>query len=305
MEILKIYPIKVNMLFSLRILVAALFCLLMCPKTTVAQVTYGAGYDVIIKNDGTIVTGKIVEVNLLTIKYQRLDMPEGPIMEIPRAVVYAITYRNQLTEYLQPVDSTVFYRPDEEMQAGALKGTSWYSQIDSGRLQVGLGLIRMYSKIKDVGSLKSEASSPALFIAYYFPFKRKLSLGVIAGISSFNYSENRISEYDQFQVTRNIKENIFTLTAAGMYRLGLGRLDPYFIGGISFYSSRANSEGTLRFLNDQRTVGIKNSASGTSLGVLVRGGVHYRFNPSTGAYFEVGNGLTLLQVGGTIKLDFK
>lgn len=270
-----------------------------------AQSVNGSGYDVIVKQDGAIITGKVLEVNLTTIKYQRLDMPDGPLVEIPRNTVYAITYRNQLTEYLQPVDSTVFYREPQTDDQTLLPSEYWYANLDSGRLQVGIGLIRSFSKISNVQSFKSENGMPSVFISYFYPLKQKISLGLMAGLASYNYSEDRISEYDQFQVTREIKENLFTAAALAMYRLGMGRLDPYAMAGLAFYSSRAKSDGTLRFLNDLRSVGIQNSASGASFGFVFRGGVYYSLGPIAGAYLDFGTGLSLLQFGGTIKLDLK
>lgn len=277
------------------------------PAQLLAQSTHSAPYDVIIRQDGTIVTGKILEVNLFTIKYQRLDMPDGPLVEIPRNIVYAITYRNQLTEYLMPVDSAVFYKPEGQAQKSGPKSWDerWYAHLDSGRMNFGIGFIRAFSMINNVESLSNRGGSIGYNLGYSFPVRRNIEVGILAGLASFRYLENRVSEYDQFQIRRDIKENIFSLAAIGIYRLGLGKIDPYVLGGLAFYSSRANSDGTIQFLDDLRTVSVQNSAAGTSFGFLVRGGVSFHVNSKSGAYFDVGNGITLLQLGGYFKLDLK
>lgn len=272
-----------------------------------AQSTNNTSYDVIIRQDGTIVTGRIMEVNLYSIKYQRLDMPDGPVMVIPRNSVYAITYRNQLTEYLVPVDSAAFYKPADSEKPKQPKAWDdrWYAHLDSGRLNVGLGFVRSFSMISNVESLSNRGGSTGYFLGYSFPVRRNIEVGILAGLASFRYLENRASEYDQFQIRRDIKENIFSLAAIGIYRLGLGKIDPYVLGGLAFYSSRANSDGTIQFLDDPRTVSIQNSAAGTSFGFLIRGGVAFHINNKAGAYLDVGNGITLLQLGAYFKLDLK
>src|SRR5919206_611965 len=70
-----------------------------------SPVTYNAGFDVIIKKNGDIVYGLVKEVGLELIKYQRTDIPDGPIYTMPRSEVYAISYRNQVKDILSPVFS--------------------------------------------------------------------------------------------------------------------------------------------------------------------------------------------------------
>ena len=289
----------------IRKLTSVLFLAL--PLCLPAQSLNSSPYDVIVRQDGIIITGKILEVNLFSIKYQRLDMPDGPVMEIPRNTVYAITYRNQITEYLLPVDSAAFYKPAENEASIKSKtwNERWYANLDSGRLQLGLGFIRSFSLIDNVESLSNRGGSAGYWLGYSFPVRRNIELGIVAGLASFRYLENRISEYDQFQIIRNIKENIFSIGVTGIYRMGLKRLDPYVMGGLVFYSSRANSDGTIQFLDDLRTVSVQNSAAGTSLGFLIRGGASLNFDSKFGAYFDIGNGITLIQLGGYIKLDLK
>lgn len=284
-----------------------LILLLLATPWGLSAQTPGAFYDVIIMQNGKIITGKVLEVNLSTLKYQRLDMPDGPVMEIPRNLVYAITYRNQLTEYLLPADSTTFYQApsQEEVVRARDWNDRWYADLDSGRLQAGFGFVRSFTMIKNVESLSSRGGSMAFFLGYSFPVRRNIEVGLLAGMASFKYRENRVSEYDEFQVIRDIKENIFSLAATGIYRFGLQRFDPYLLGGLIFYSSRANSDGKIQFFNDSPTITVQNSAAGSSFGILIRAGVSVQINSKTGAYLDLGNGITLLQAGGFIKLDLK
>ncbi|MCX7638727.1 MAG: hypothetical protein N2044_12860 [Cyclobacteriaceae bacterium] len=271
-----------------------------------AQSSSNQTNDVIIRSDGVIIQGKVIEINLQAVKYLRTDIPDGPVVEIPRNKVYAISYRNQITEYLQSVDSTVFSSRDsrKDKKGSVPWSDRWYAGLDSGRLQVGLGFIRSYSLIRNVESLTNQKSSPAFYLSYTFPVRRNISVGLLSGYASFNYSENQINEYDQVRITRNIRENLFTVAAVGVYRLGQRFIDPYMMAGLAFYSSRANSNGIVEFLETSQFLTIENSASGSSFGFVIRGGVSLTVN-NIGIYADFGNGLTLLQCGALFKLDFK
>lgn len=64
---------------------------------------YNAGFDVMIKTNGDFVYGLVQEVGPYQIRYKRTDIPDGPVYTIDRREVFAISYRNQLKEVLNPV----------------------------------------------------------------------------------------------------------------------------------------------------------------------------------------------------------
>jgi hypothetical protein len=75
-----------------------LFLILILPLIAQETGTASAQFDVIIKNNGDIIYGKVTEVTL--VKYKRTDIPDGPLYQLLRSEVYAISYRNQLKEIL-------------------------------------------------------------------------------------------------------------------------------------------------------------------------------------------------------------
>lgn len=68
-----------------------LLSFLFIAHTTLAQ-------DIIIKRNGDEISSKVLEVTVETIKYQRLDNPEGPIISILKNEVFMIKYANGTKE---------------------------------------------------------------------------------------------------------------------------------------------------------------------------------------------------------------
>ncbi|MBX2945049.1 MAG: hypothetical protein KF725_04390 [Cyclobacteriaceae bacterium] len=266
-----------------------------------------AQFDVIVKNNGEIITAKVMEVGLQSIRYKRTDIPDGPVYEIKREEVFAISYRNQLKEYISPVDSTRFAgasKKDNKQKGNAAEeGERWHSNIRFGEFRIGAGFIRNFSKIKDAGKLTNEQSGPGVFVAYVFPFRKNVTLGLLSGLATYKYSEVLFSEFDQLQTERDIKENLFSLSIIGKYSTGWNFIDPYILGGLSFTTSNVRSDGSLTFLDDERVIKIQNSARGSSLGILFRVGFQVNLSSKIGIYSDIGNGLSLVQIGGTLKLN--
>jgi hypothetical protein len=279
-----------------------------------------AEFDVIVKTNGEIITGKVIEVGIRSIRFKRTDIPDGPIYEVRREEVYAISYRNQLKEYITPVDSTRFapvsaaqpvepsIEPDGSLTAPEAQPSDaerWHSNIRYGEFRPGVGFIRGFSKIDNADELTNESSGPGLFLTYLFPYKKNISFGLLTGFASFKYSDVLFSAYDELQIERKITENLFTVAVMGKYALGLETVDPYIMGGLSFNSSNVSSDGSITFVDDERTIKVQNSARSSSLGLLFRIGFNVRFSEKFGAYADFGNGLTLVQIGGILKINEK
>lgn len=268
-----------------------------------------AEFDVIIKTNGEIVYGRVVEVNLSNIRYKRTDIPDGPVYEILRKDVFVISYRNQLKEVITAVDSTVFApRPatplsTEEVEIEPQQDEyAWQAHVGSGEVRLGIGLIRNFSRIKEVDSYKSESGTPGFHLTYVFPYRNNLMLGVAVGWARFNYSDRAFSEYDQILTDRKIKETLTSVAVVGKYNFDVNTITPYVMGGLAFNSSNVNSDGNVTFVEDGRSIRVQSGARSGGLGILFRAGFDVAINEKYAGYADIGNGLTLLQVGGVIKL---
>lgn len=263
-----------------------------------------AEFDVIVKVNGDIITARVMEVGLRTVRYQRTDIPNGPIYELARTEVYAISYRNQLKEYFTVADSTNFAqtKPTVDVSTDSVRKRTWYSNIAQGEIRLGVGLMRNYSKIENAEKLTEESGSPAFHLAYLFPYRENIHIGVITSFGTFKYSEAYFSEYDQLQVNRDLSEKVFSLAVVGRYSRHLNIITPYVLGGLAFYSSTINTNGSLTYVNDDRIVRVQNSARNSSIGFVFRLGLNVNVTKKIGAYADFGNGLTLGQVGAIVKL---
>lgn len=279
--------------------IIALFVILSFSSLSFAQVTDvpPAGFDVIVKKSGEIVHGKVVEVSLYLVRYKRTDIPDGPIYEIPKEDVFAISYRNQLTEYLEDFDPT---KSETEKKEKVKKDL--FPEIGNGYFHVGLGSIRNFSAVADINEYANQSSAPGFQVSYFFPFKSGLDLGVTAGYAKFKYADTQYSAYDDLQTFRTISESLFSLGIAAKYSIDLTLLKPYALGGLSYNTSNVRSTSQITFTNDNRVVVVEGGARAKKLGVLIRIGTEVKITRSLGAYADLGTGLTLVQLGAVVKL---
>ncbi len=61
--------------------------------------------DVIIKNDGTEIESKIIEVGIENIKYKKYSSPEGPIYLLPKNEIFLIKYEDGTKDVFNPKES--------------------------------------------------------------------------------------------------------------------------------------------------------------------------------------------------------
>lgn len=87
-------------------------------------INIGQAQDWIYKKDKTIQKGKIIEVTVDKIKYQKFEIPTGPTFEIPLSEVIKIKFSNG---YVDIVDSAL---NNAYSKTGAYKST-WNNQFDS------------------------------------------------------------------------------------------------------------------------------------------------------------------------------
>lgn len=256
-----------------------------------------AEFDVIVKKSGEIVHGKVVEVSLNLVRYKRTDIPDGPVYEIAKDEVFAISYRNQLTEYLEDFDPT-----KTEQEKKAVEKKVLFPDMAKGYFQIGIGSVRNYSMVTDIDEYANDNNFPGFHIAYLFPFKKNLDLGVTFGYARFKYADTQYSSYDDLQNYRTISESLLSLGIAAKYSIDLFLIKPYVLGGISYNTSNVRSTSQVTFANDNRVVIIEGGARAKKLGMLFRLGTAVRITRSFGAYADLGTGLTLIQIGAVVKL---
>lgn len=273
--------------------------------TTRPQVTYNNGFDVIIKKNGDIIYGLVKEVGLQLIKYQRTDVPDGPIYTIPRIEVYAISYRNQVKDILAPVDIPVdgmmirppgywpHYRNDQNF-------------FQDGVVHLGIGFFRSFTKVKDANEYSSSGGTPVISIGYDVFYRNQVRLGAQLAFGTHKFSRQEYSDYDSAQTDVHLKENIFTLYVYAKYVIA-GRssaFQPYVIGGLGINSSNIHSEYAINFINEPDKVVLINSGSrSVGLGILARIGADYYLNNKLSIFADAGVGPSILNLGISAHVD--
>jgi len=265
-------------------------------------VKQNAGFDVIVKMNGDIVYGLVKEVAPYYISYQRTDIPDGPVYTIPRYEVYVISYRNQVKDYIngraaQPVPQGQI-RPrlnydNEERTRNPIK-------LDNGKITVGLGFLRSFSKLKNKSDYSTSASFPTLTFGYEVPFNSNVQLGILLGFGTHNFSDQKFSTYDSTNNDINIKENIFGLYVYARYYFldPASQIQPYILIGPGITNSNLHSENKISFTNDNtQTILVKSGTRSTGIGIIARAGLEYYLNKEFQVYFDAGVGLSAIKVG--------
>lgn len=262
-----------------------------------------AAFDVIIKLDGEIVYGLVKEVGLQLITYQRTDIPDGPIYTMLRSEVHAISYRNQVKEYFQPLNeypvATVPVLPPViNYNHGLL--------FEQGVLRLSLGVIKSYTRVDDSKTYSSSSPFPAVNIGYDVKFRNQVRLGLQIGFGSRKFSNQNYSSYDSVQSNLTLKENIFGLYLYGKYDFmqNDSRLKPYFIGGLGINSSRIRSENTINFTtNNSQTLLVKSGTHSVGLGIIARVGAEYYLTDQFQVVLDAGAGISAINIGLAITLQ--
>lgn len=262
-----------------------------------------AGFDVIIKTNGEIVYGLVKEVGPYFISYQRTDIPDGPIYTIPRNEVYAISYRNQVKDYITPV------MPPPEYGNAYHNYYDHYKKQDSlfkhGIVRLQLGFLRSFTKVNDVKSYSSNGSVPVVSAAYEIIYKNNINLGVQIGFGSRKFSKQEFSSYDSTQTAVNLKENIFGLYVYGRYYFlnNLSVIQPFIAAGIGVTSSNVISNNKISFTNDNsQVILVKSGQRATGIGFMARVGAEYFLNEQFQVTLDAGYGLSVINAGIAVTL---
>jgi hypothetical protein len=264
--------------------------------------------DVIIRVDGSILYGKVVEVGQDEVTYRKNDIPNGPEVTLPREQVYVISYSNNTKQVITPVfgkrklDEPAFDANSLETDENSDTTKNLKYNISHGDIRVGMGFSRAYSSFKGVDDFSKEASAPSLFAAYQIRYNRFLKVGVSLGYASFNYKYNRVSEYDGIAISQNIEESIVNLGIYGRYDLMSGFIKPYLLLGLNFNYNSATMNGDVEFLDEGKHVLTTSGINGFKNDVVARAGVDFMLSKQFGLYSDIGTGISLIQIGAIFSL---
>ncbi|TDH28545.1 hypothetical protein EXU57_00250 [Segetibacter sp. 3557_3] len=271
--------------------------------------TSNSGFDVIILHNGEILHGLVKELGLQVIKYQRTDIPDGPVYTIPRIDVYAISYRNQVKEYMSPV----MVEPNNQLRNKVDARRDRWNDYPINRevllfkensFRIGVGFISGYTKVAKADNYAKTSASPVIALAYDTRYRTDLRLGLQMAFGSQKFSKQEFSTYDSIQSVSNLKENIFTFSLYGKYssKASYANLRPYVILGLGINTSNVRTESELKLTSNQ-TLLVSSGSRSAGLGILARVGADYFFGGPYGLFADVGAGASLIQLGAIINLQ--
>ena len=260
--------------------------------------------DVIIQVDGVIIYGKVIELNSDNIRYIKNDMPDGPIIAMPRKLIYAVSYSNNTFQIVTPMfgkktSALTAFDQNTGMSISEpdSSGNNLKYNLAHGSIKLAMGFSREFTTLKGVDEFSKEASSPSVFAAYQFKFNRFLKTGVSLGYAAFNYNYNYFSDYDQIGINQQIKESIISLGFYARYDLMQGFIKPYLLGGVNINYSTVSMDGEIFFKDEQKYVSTQSGIQGFKSGVVLRGGLDLNISKSFGVYSDIGTGVSLIQIG--------
>ena len=268
--------------------------------------------DVIIRKDGIVIRAKVLEVGISVVKYRRADQLDGPVYTMYRSVIYAISYGDNTKDYLLPIDSMQFYTPENTRRAIPRKNRINQNKpglfSGQGEAHAGLGFFRQFSRADKIDGnfARKKGYLPAILAGYSIEIKPNLQLGAQLGIAGYTYEGGEFREFDQLVIQNNIKENITSLNIYGRYIFASDtagtRLRPYIMAGLSINSSKINSQRTLNVLENGQNLLINSTSQSTSMGMFFRAGSKYILNDKFSLYADLGNGISILQMGGVYRI---
>lgn len=274
--------------------------------------------DVIIRVDGVILYGKVKELNSDNIRYIRAEMPDGPLVALPRQEVYAISYSNQTYEVITPLSGKSKGKssksetpaqksePDKnEAKAPDTLSDNWKQNVGNGYVKIGMGFSRQYSSLKGVENFTKTPSAPSIYADYHFKFNKYIKLGAALGVAGFKYEYSEFSEYDQIGITQNISEKVATLGVYARYDFTSGIFKTYVRGGVDFNLNIVDIDGEIFFKDENKKITSHSEGRGFNSDFIIRGGAEIFIGRNFGLYSDIGTGKSLVQVGIVFSLAKK
>ena len=308
------------------------FCQVKQPADTSrpVQKNVNAGFDVIIKKNGDMVYGLVKEVGPVLISYQRTDIPDGPLYTINRYEVYAISYRNQVKDIINPLKDSVVHDtvvvhdspPAPVMHDSVINAIDTIAHtpappaagkafinpknLSTGNIRIGLGFIRSYTKVGQAGQYKSYVNFPVFSVAYDVRYTNELRFGLQVSYGHHKFTGQQYSSYDSTNTASSLNEYIFMVDAYARYNFSYhtSKVQPYVIGGIGIHNSHVNYEYDIAFINNaNHPVQVKSGNNNISLGLMGRIGADYLLDRNTKVFGDIGFGASVLNLGVSLRID--
>ena len=257
--------------------------------------------DVIVRVDGSLVYGKVVEIDQQNLKYRDMNVPNGPVITLPRKLVYAVSYSNNTTLIITPTfgkRKTGELAFDEStLDSEAEDKRDWKYNLQHGSVKVGLGFSRNFSSFKGVKGFSKKESAPSFFVSYTFQYNRFLKLGGGLGFASFNYDYKKRSDYDAIDISQTIQETVTTLSLFGRYDLMTGFIKPHLILGLNINYAYVDLNGEILFRDNLKRVVTSSGLRGFKTNFVARAGLDFNISRTFGLFGDIGTGTSLVHLG--------
>ncbi len=255
-----------------------------------------SGHDIIVLRTGKMIRAKVIEIGLDVIKYKRAGYFNGPTYTIARTDVYAINYPDSRSDYLMIADSTGLFGVQKPQPP--VKKKKKFDFAKNGRASLGLGFIKAFSKGDDaLDNVSRQGILPAFHLRYSFEQSEGLRFGLELATASYKFEGDSFDSYDEVVVDGTVEESVFSMSAFAQYELQGSKIRPYAIGGLGINISSVDTQLTVAPVTTEAGYLLTSGTRSTQLGVLLRGGVLYGITDQLDAYFDIGTGVSLMQVG--------
>ena len=228
--------------------------LLFVSQLNAQKIDSSAVSDVIIQVDGTVFYGKVIEVNEAQIKYRNTLVQDGPIVVLPRELIYMISYSNNTTQLITPefgkkkIDKKAFDENTVEAQStDENPDNNFRYNIGHGTIKLGFGFSPMYTSVKGIEGYNKIQTFPSMEASYHFTLKKYLVLGANIGYAGYNYAYSESSDYDQIDISQEIDETFINYGMFARYDIMHDFFRPYALAGLDVNYSVVNAHGQVFF----------------------------------------------------------
>ena len=260
--------------------------------------------DVIIQVDGTVLHGKVIEVNTDQVKYHDISIKDGPILVLPRNLIYMISYSNNTTQIITPqfgkkkIEQKAFDENKVETSYNTDNADhNFRYNLGHGTIKFGFGFSPVNTSVKGVDGYNKSQNFPSMEASYQFILKRYLILGVNLGYAGYNYQFSEESEYDQMEISKDVEETFLNYGIFARYDIMHDFFRPYALMGLDVNYTIVNTDGMIHFKEEAKKFSTSSSAKGFKTYFILRGGFDFHIGKSFGLFTDVGTGASLVKVG--------
>jgi hypothetical protein len=258
--------------------------------------------DVIIRTDGLILYGKVLEIDANIVKYRKGETVDGAVISIPRSLVYAVSYADKTTQIITPVlgskktENTAF---DQSQVTESKQNDSMAIKPDFGRgmMKLGTGIENSYANVGGVNSYDKISAYPTIFLSYAVKVNKLFDAGVSLTFARGDYQKKTFSDYDQLDVTQEYNQKIFTLGLFGKYNLTRSNFNPYVLAGVDFNYTNIMQNSDFFFTDQDKHVKTELQINGVITKVIARVGIDINITKRFGFFADAGLGVSLVTAG--------